>query len=133
MREMTDKRTLAEKSFMTSVLYAAIIGVAISTILPFLFSALITAMGLPELAILLTSKLSVIVGSFIAGLRFSRRYGSGGLFGGLLTSVVYFVLLYIAGFVAMGGFGSGLNALLTFAIAAVCSIVGGIMGVNMRR
>ena len=119
--------------FATSVLYAAIIGLAVSVVLPFILSGLIMLLNMSDTAIPWAGRLSAAIGALTAGLFYARRAGRSGLFGGFLTSLVFFALLYCVGFLATGTPGQGAAVAINMSLAVAFATLGGVMGVNMRR
>ena len=70
------------------------------------------------------------VSSFAGGMYAARKAGGNGLIHGLLTSLIYLIVLYAASFVITGCRASAAR-LITLLIAGSCAgMLGGIFGVN---
>ena len=70
------------------------------------------------------------VSSFAGGMYSARKAGGNGLLHGLLTALIYLVILYLSSFIIAGSHAS-FARILTLLIAGSCAgMLGGIFGVN---
>lgn len=124
----------AEHSQGMQLLFAVAFGLAfgavVITVMLMLFAFVLTMGDFSKSAAIPFSSVAVAVGTFVASIVASKKYGRMGLAMGLITAFVLFSLLSIVS-VIVSDSDISLLILIRFAIVMLSGAIGGIMGVNM--
>jgi len=71
------------------------------------------------------------LGALTAGIVCARKLKSKGMLAGLITGVVMYLILLLAGLISTGG-GISSASLFRMIIVVICATIGGIVGVNFN-
>ena len=105
----------------------------ILTIIIYLFLSLLVLISvLPEGAIRPLSLIISLLASYFAGFLTSRNVPMYGLFNGIATGLIYFVITYIFGVIINDSFSFNSQLLTTIFAIIAGSAIGGIVGINNR-
>jgi putative membrane protein (TIGR04086 family) len=108
-------------------------GLALCILLLLLASFGISAGILPETASKSATLASCLIGALLSSVIYVRRTGSKFLLNGLLSGVLYFLILYLLGallflrFIPQGGAGS------IFLCSLIGGVLGGFLGANIKK
>ena len=97
-----------------------------------LFSAIMAAQDIPQMAVTPMAVVAAAFGAFIGGLISARAAGSRGLLYGAACGAVMYLIVMIAGFAVLKDI-RGIYALVKLAVMVGCAGIGGVIGVNMRK
>ena len=111
---------------------ATLVGLAVSLVLPVIFSAILMASGSSTNMIPVLGTLSSAFGALAAGFIFGRKTRRHGMFGGLIVGAAYFLFLIIIGFIISKQFSSVADIIIMALISLFGGMLGGIAGVNIR-
>ena len=98
-----------------------------------LLTAFVALCGMPEGVIIPCARAATFLCVFSAGLFTSRKMRRGGYLSGIVSGLIYFVVMLILSFVLLGKFEIGANTLKMLVISVVAGVIGGITGVNLKR
>lgn len=113
-------------------LISAIVGFILTLFMYLIFSLLVVISILPEGAIRPLSLIITLLASFFAGFLTSRNVPVYGLFNGLITGLIYFVVTYIFGALVNLSLSFNSQLLVSLLTVAIGSSFGGIVGINHR-
>ena len=105
----------------------------LSVILLFLLSVAATIWDLESGVFNICITFITAVCIVFCGFKTARGAGKGGLVNGIIAGVIYTLLLYAAGSIAIGSFAFNLATVTAFVIGIVCGGAGGVMGVNTKK
>ena len=108
------------------------IGMISSAVLIFLMAAALTAADVPAMLISPVTVIFLAFGGFCGGFASAKFSGEKGLVCGLISGLIFFVLIWIFGtFFEKSGFG--ISAAIKALMIAAAGSLGGIFGVNYKR
>ena len=120
------------KKFTLSTTIGTGIGMISSSVLIFLMSAALTVGDVPAMLISPITVVFLAFGGFCGGFASAKLCGEKGIFCGILSGTLFFVVAWIFGAVfESSGFGTA--AIIKFVMIAVAGALGGIVGVNYGR
>ena len=108
------------------------IAFALTLILVFIYSAILTYTNIPESTIfpviLLITALSILVGSSISTIKIKKN----GIVNGGIIGLIYILLLYLISSIVNTNFAITLSSLAIIGAAIFGGMLGGIVGVNIK-
>jgi len=107
-------------------------GIFVAALLLFLFSIWVMLQDTPQRLIDPLAIFSMSVGAFFAGFACTRMTRRSGLAYGLLCGLILSGVVLLAGMIAGIG-GVGIHGIFRVVFIMLSSMIGGVMGVNMRR
>ncbi len=128
------KDTEKKRAPAASIFGGFVIAVAITAIV-FIGCAAAMTLGVnitdkgADIAVYITSLLSVLAGSISAAARTGRR----GMINGMTVGIIYTGLMLFVGYIVVPDISIGLKTLITLAVSVLSGAVGGIIGVNLCR
>lgn len=111
---------------------SVVLGAVVSVAILLLFSLVVSSGSIPQSAIDPMAILAVGAGAFSAGMFCAKIVGRGGLSRGFLCGALFSVILLICS-LAVPDNGLGAGAVLKTALMMISAMLGGVVGVNMRR
>ena len=120
------------KKFTLSTTIGTGIGMISSSILIFLMAAALTVGDVPAMLISPITVIFLAFGGFCGGFSSAKLCGEKGIFCGILSGTLFFVVAWIFGAVFENS-GFGTAAIIKFVMIAVAGALGGIVGVNYGR
>ena len=111
---------------------SVLVGLLVSVLILMLFSLIISAKDVPEVAVRVMSVVAVTVSAFVAGYVCAKLIKSKGMLVGLLNGAILFMIFYLTNifFIKSEDF-SALPVKL--AIVLLSAGLGGILAVNIKR
>lgn len=110
-----------------------IFSILITLVLLFAFSALLTYTDMQESAIpvvtIVITAISILIGSSISTIKINKN----GIINGGIIGFVYIFMLYILSSVVKTGFTLNVYSIVMMIAAIVAGMVGGIVGVNIKK
>lgn len=113
-------------------LISSVAAFILTIILYLLCSSLVLISILPEGAIRPLSIIISLLASYFAGFLTSRNVPMYGLFNGLATGLIYFIITYIFGVIITVSFSFNSQLFTSFLAVLLGSAIGGIVGINNR-
>ena len=107
-------------------------GMLVSALLFFLFSIWVTFQDTPQSLIEPLAVFSLSAGAFFAGFVCTRTTRRNGLVYGVLCGLVLSAIVLLVGMIVGVG-GVGLAGVFRVVFAMLCSMIGGVLGVNVKR
>ena len=107
-------------------------GATVCAVFLLIFSVVLTSLDIPHSLSTLMSTVSLAIGALTCGGIASFLQGKNGLLSGLVGGLVFFIALTITGLI-FSPFEIGITALFKLLISVISGIVGGIIGVNLRK
>jgi putative membrane protein (TIGR04086 family) len=133
---MSAKSHVTESSGLRRLLRPAAVGVVAGAVicaaLLALMSLLLSLRSVPQSMLEPMAVFAMCVGAFTAGGMSARIVHKNGLGCGLFTGLIFSAVLLVCGF-AVPGSQMGAGAFLKTAIVLMCSMLGGVLGVNSRK
>lgn len=108
------------------------VGFVLTMALLFIASVLSVVAVLPEAIVSLLVAAVTYISIGVCGFRAARHSGRSGLFSGAISGLIYVIVLYLIGGIALGEFGISYSSALTMLICILCGATGGIIGINTR-
>ena len=78
-------------------------------------------------------KAAAFISVFCAGLMVAGKRRKAGWLSGLVTGVIYVLVMIFAGFIIFGDFSLSADSVKMFFASIIGSVLGGIIGVNIKR
>jgi len=129
-RMRRDDASVVEK-WIRPVLIGLIAGVLCCLLVLMICAMIIAAVDMPQMAVTPMAIIAAVIASFVAGLVCARVSGKNGLVYGALCGITLYVLVMLAGFIALKDV-RGIYALAKLLIMTGVGSIGGIVGVNHR-
>ena len=125
MKEMPQE---GAKGNLIRILKGTGIAVAVTLVILLIYSCLLTYINenTMPIIIIITSALSILVGSFISSLHIKKN----GLTNGALVGLVYILAIYLISSIISGNFGFTISSAIMVICSVVAGAIGGIIGVN---
>jgi putative membrane protein (TIGR04086 family) len=132
MKTVPEKQPVSVSQLFMPELFGILGAFIVSVLLLAVFSAIMAARDVPSSMIMPFACVSISLGSLCGGFMASRLYRSHGFLLGLVTGLLFYVILYMIGAIMHQ---ADLNALLLLKIilSVLFGAVGGIIGVNFKR
>ena len=117
------------KKIMISSAIGSGIGMVSTSILIFLMAAALTVGNIPAMMISPITVVFLAFGGFFGGFTSAKLSGEKGLFCGMISGFLYFIVAWIFG-ALFENFGFGIAAVIKAAMIIISASLGGIIGVN---
>ncbi|MDK2802143.1 MAG: TIGR04086 family membrane protein [Oscillospiraceae bacterium] len=129
---MKEKNNLINLKCIKYMMISSIIGLSISIFITFLSAILIVKFSIPNYIQSIMSTISLALSGFTAGIISSKFIKSKGILFGFLTGIILSIYIIL---VSLLIFSSGITMLgiSKLFIIIICSTIGGILGVNLKR
>lgn len=128
-----DKALIKKDSMGQIILKALLISYVLTFVVFIIYAILITYTGVSEKGVdtvaLVTAGIAVLLAGFEVGIRARAK----GLIFGMLTGVLYCLIMLLIGFTCFGGVEPDTGKLLLVIISALGGGVGGIIGINGKN
>ena len=115
------------------ILKGTIFAILITIILLFAFALLLAYTNISESLItpgvIILSVLSILIGSIIS----SRKLKRNGLINGGTVGLIYITCLYLTSSILQGDFSLNIYSAVMIFVAILIGLLGGIIGVNMKK
>ena len=105
------------------------LGVLFSAILISIMAAILSIGNIPSIVLHPMTVFIYISGSFLGGFCSSKFLGKNGLFCGVVSGIIYFMILFIFGNIAKS-WDFNIMSVIKFILILSAGIFGGIVGVN---
>ncbi len=133
---MSARSQITENEGLKRLLRPAAVGVAAGVLMSVailaLMSFIMSVRTVPQAALDPIAVFAMSAGAFVAGFCCARIIHKNGLGCGLLTGVIFSIVLLVCSFAAPDN-TLGLGALLKSLIVIFSSMLGGVLGVNTRK
>lgn len=133
MKSLVQTTTVKNQSNIVNIIKGIILSYGISLLLLFIFSVLLTYTSISESlippVILVITIISIIIGSSIS----SSKIRKNGLINGGLIGFFYIIALYLISSLMQTGFALNLYAILMIVFSILSGMIGGIVGVNLKK
>lgn len=104
------------------------------TIIALLLLTCFVAYGnIPDAAVSLCVKAATVISMFSAGFMTARKRRKSGIVSGVIAGSIYVLIMILAAFAVCGGAEPGGETLSMYLLCVICSIIGGIFGVNTKK
>ena len=130
-KKRTDFFRSSDKNVGKTLIVGAVAGFLSTVGFIALFAVAMMLINIDRMYAPLFATLSVSGGAFISALYVAKRLNARGIISGLLTGLVYFVLITAVS-LAVDSSGIGLNTLFHFIIILLSASIGGILGNNKK-
>jgi putative membrane protein (TIGR04086 family) len=114
------------------VIAGMLVGIAVSLLVLFVFSIVMTMKDVPQGAVSTLAAVSVALGCLAAGITAAKLHMRSGLATGAVTGFLLYLVLMIVGLIAQGA-SPAATVLIKFAVSIVSGGIGGIIGVNFSK
>lgn len=114
------------------VIAGMLVGIAVSLLVLFVFSIVMTMKDVPQGAVSTLAAVSVALGCLAAGIIAAKLHMRNGLATGAVTGFLLYLVLMIVGLIAQGA-SPAATVLIKFAVSIVSGGIGGIIGVNFSK
>jgi len=114
------------------IIKGSLISIAITVVLLFILSLLLTYTSLSEnsipIIILVITGVSILIGSQLSTLHIKKN----GILNGMSIGLIYIVALYLISSIIGGNFSVNIYSVMMIVISILAGALGGIIGVNMK-
>lgn len=108
------------------------VSVAVCMVLMIVFAAVLSKSNFSETTVLVMSMIAQGVGALCGGFAGARLFGQSGMIIGAASGAVVF-LLFTAAALIFGSGGMTIVTVIKLVLMLLCSVLGGICGVNLRK
>ncbi|MBQ2676647.1 MAG: TIGR04086 family membrane protein [Clostridia bacterium] len=119
-------------SVFKPILWGVLAGAVVTVIFMFLFAAVLTFSDMSDSAAAVMSMISLAVGSLAAGFVASKLFGKNGLFVGVATGAVLFIIVMIVSML-LSSTGFTIQSVIKLVLTLISGAVGGVAGVNLKK
>lgn len=120
------------KANIIRIIKGSITAIAITLILLFIFSIILTYTSIKESAmspvVIIITAVSILIGSSISTLKIKKM----GLVNGALVGLIYILTIYVISSITGLGFALQLQTIIMMLAAIGAGMIGGIIGVNLK-
>lgn len=106
---------------------------AVTVILVMIFALVLCYTDIDEAWISRVAKIITVFSVALAGALCAKSGKSGGWFIGGVSGILYMVLLYAIGYMVFGRLELDMDAVLKLIYGAIAGVIGGIIGINMKK
>ena len=131
MKSHKEDSSAMVKRFLRPVVIGAVVGALCCTLVLIIMAAIVASQDIPKAVITPMAIVAGAAGSFFGGFTAARIAKERGLIGGA-CGLLLFILVVIVGFAFLKEI-RGAYILVKLAVMLVCSAVGGVIGVNLRK
>ncbi len=122
-----------KNSGIYSVLKGFVISVVLSLLLILLYAVILVNTNIPETTIkpviITITSISLLIGCSISSMKIKNK----GMINGISVSLLYFGTIYLLSSITVCGFKISLSTILMFVLGSFIGVIGGIIGVNLKR
>lgn len=133
MKNLVQTSTIENKSSIIHIIKGIGLAYFITFILLFLFSVLLTYTSISENTIepviLIITVISILVGSSIG----TSKIKKNGIINGGIVGFFYIITIYLISSLFQTGFNVNLYAILMIIFSILAGMIGGIVGVNLKK
>lgn len=133
MKNLAQTPVLENKNGIICIFKGIGISYILTFLLLFIFSILLTYTSLGENVIapviLVITAISILIGSSISSSQIRKK----GIVNGGIIGFSYIIMLYIISSLCGNGFGLNLYAILMIVFSIFAGMIGGIVGVNLKK
>lgn len=126
---------MSEKSSVKLLAVSAIgagAGAVCASIIILLMAAVLSAGNIPAMMIAPFSAAAGAIGAFAGGFFAAKLLGERGIVCGLISGIIFFLLLWASGGIfGLGGYS--VSVLIKAAVSLAAAMLGGITGVNLSK
>ena len=128
-KEKNEKKT----SRIVNIIKGTIIAIILSITALIIFSIILTNTELEESTIkpviIAITSFSIFIGSIISVSKIEKK----GIINGALVGLIYILFMYILSSIVNSSFGLNLSSIILIALATIGGMIGGIIGVNIKK
>ena len=114
------------------ILKSAVIGIIVTAVLMFIFSFIIMYGQLDRAYASAIATVCIAFGTLTAAYFAAKSIGEKGYAVGMLTALIFFIIVTVIGF-AINGNNFSINTLFHFIIMLLSGLIGGILGVSKKQ
>ena len=129
---MNENNSLKLQDYIKPFIFGTVSGTVLILILFALFAVAITKFSISAGILSLLVVIAGGLGAFVAGYIASRIIGRKGLVIGLVSGVIFVIILAISSLASAGSFGGG-QSLTKFIVILAAAALGGVLGVNSKK
>ncbi len=118
--------------FFTGFLKGAVVALAVTTIVFFVFALLLSYTPLGEDSIRYIVYITEAVGAFLAGITPARKLRRKGILTGSLCGIMYIAIIWVISSLIADGFYFNLHVAIMLITSLLAGALGGIVGVNAK-
>ncbi|MCX7614186.1 MAG: TIGR04086 family membrane protein [Clostridiales bacterium] len=119
--------------FFKTILYSVFMGIIVSVLLLLLLCIFVNAEIIPQALVFPMAAVSAGIGGLIASMASSARLKQRRLMAGLLSGLMFFVILVLISSVSPAGAPNFKSALVIFIASMIGSFLGVLMGGNVKK
>ncbi len=128
-KEKNEKKT----SRIVNIIKGTIIAIILSITALIIFSIILTNTELEESTIkpviIAITSFSIFIGSIISVSKIEKK----GIINGALVGLIYIVFMYILSSIVNSSFALNLSSIILIVLATIGGMIGGIIGVNIKK
>ena len=128
-KEKNEKKT----SRIVNIIKGTIIAIILSITALIIFSIILTNTELEESTIkpviIAITSFSIFIGSIISVSKIEKK----GIINGALVGLIYILFMYILSSIVNSSFGLNLSSIILIVLATIGGMIGGIIGVNIKK
>ena len=132
MKSHKEDSSAMVKRFLRPVVIGAVVGALCCTLVLIIMAAIVASQDIPKAVITPMAIVAGAAGSFFGGFTAARIAKERGLLIGGACGLLLFILVVIVGFAFLKEI-RGAYILVKLAVMLICSAVGGVIGVNLRK
>ena len=127
IKKISKETSNAESSNVTRILRGSILSIVL-TIAGLLIYSIILVNTVNYVVIGIAS-ISILIGSILSVSKIAKK----GIFNGAIVGGIYVIVIYLLSSTINSNFNINLSAIILMAASIIAGMIGGIIGVNMKR
>ena len=132
-KKSTNENSLNQNSKVMNIIKGSVTSIIITIIALIIFSIILTNTNVNENVmtpvITVITAISILIGSILSVSKIEKK----GIINGALVGLIYILAIYLLSSITNGNFSIDINSIILIVIAILAGMIGGIIGVNIKR
>lgn len=133
IKNISKETSNAESSNLTRILRGSILSIVLTIAGLLIYSIILVNTEISEntinYVVIGITSISILIGSILSVSKIAKR----GIFNGAIVGGIYVVVIYLLSSIINSNFNINLSAIILMAASIIAGMIGGIIGVNMKR
>ena len=133
IKKISKETSDAESSNVTRILRGSILSIVLTIAGLLIYSLILVNTEISEntinYVVIGITSISILIGSILSVSKIAKR----GIFNGAIVGGIYVIVIYLLSSTINSNFNINLSAIILMAASIITGMIGGIIGVNMRR
>ena len=133
IKKISKETSNAESSNVTRILRGSILSIVLTIAGLLIYSIILVNTEISEntinYVVIGIASISILIGSILSVSKIAKK----GIFNGAIVGGIYVIVIYLLSSTINSNFNINLRAIILMAVSIIAGMIGGIIGVNMKR